>query len=82
MLGVCANPHMGVAKPTLPVFSWDTLPVFFHAASPTPWDASQIATLAKFPLITIEKYAGPFPLKPKHGVRTSQAHIGRKCDMM
>lgn len=59
----------------LPDFSWETTPVFWHAASPTPYNASQIATLAKYPLITIEKYMGPFPLKPRHGEEDNIAAI-------
>ena len=45
----------------MPQFSWDTLPVFTHLASPTPYSQAQLAMLARFPLITIEKYMGPFP---------------------
>eukprot|EP00937_MAST-01D_sp_MAST-1D-sp2_P002542 g2542.t1 len=51
----------------LPDFSWSTLPVFFHAASPTPYTPAQVAVLARYPLVTVEKYMGPFPLKPRHG---------------
>ena len=35
---------------SLPKFSWDTVPVFWHAASPTPYTAAQIAMLAKYVL--------------------------------
>ena len=41
-------PLAGAAQPLLvppgrlPAFSWATVPVFFHAASPTPYNASQV----------------------------------------
>jgi hypothetical protein len=46
----------------LPVFSWDTLPVFTHLSQQTPYTPEQMAVLGRFNLITIEKYMGPFPL--------------------
>ena len=47
--------------PRMPTFSWDRLPVFFHSANCSGrFNASSLATIAKFPLVTLEKYQGPF----------------------
>ena len=61
----------------LPGFSWATVPVFFHAASPTPYNSTQLATLARYPLVTLEKYYGPFPLKPRHGEEDNIAAVAK-----
>jgi hypothetical protein len=46
----------GEAKPLLPAFSWDRIPVFNHMAKPdahlTPDEAKH---LARFPMVTVEK---------------------------
>lgn len=36
--------------------------MFTHLSQQTPYTDEQIKTLARYPLITIEKYMGPFPL--------------------
>ena len=51
-------------------FSWDTVPVFFHSSNYTgPYDDEAIRIMARFPLVTIEKFQGPdsgykYPLNP------------------
>ena len=43
----------------LPQFSWDTLPVFFHSANTSgPYSADAIHVIAKYPMVTIEKWQG------------------------
>jgi hypothetical protein len=45
----------------MPRFSWDTLPVFYHSANCSGlFNASSLATIARYPLVTFEKYTGPF----------------------
>jgi hypothetical protein len=46
----------------LPEFSWDTVPVFAHLANTSGYNSDQVGTLAKFSVVTLEKYLGPFPL--------------------
>ena len=54
---VIASGHPGVA--TLPQFSWDTLPVFFHSAYATgPYSDDSLQTIVKFQMATIEKSMG------------------------
>lgn len=57
-----APPRPPPATVPLPEFSWDTVPVFTHLANMSGYDSAQIATLAKFSMVTLEKYLGPFPL--------------------
>ena len=46
--------------PRPPKFSWDTLPVFIHGSNQTgPINEEAIALMAKFPLVTVEKFQGP-----------------------
>ena len=41
-------------------FSWDHVPVFFHTSNTTgPFNQETLELMAKFPLVTIEKYQGP-----------------------
>lgn len=41
---------------SMPRFSWDTLPVFFHSANSSgPWSEAAVAAIAKFPMATFEK---------------------------
>uniref|UniRef100_A0A1X7VF50 Uncharacterized protein n=1 Tax=Amphimedon queenslandica TaxID=400682 RepID=A0A1X7VF50_AMPQE len=41
----------------LPMFSWDTLPVFFHSGNESGlYSEESIKTIAKFPMVTIEKF--------------------------
>lgn len=43
-----------------PLHSWDTLPVFFHSSSMNlvSWDDADLAVIARFPAVTIEKWQG------------------------
>lgn len=48
-VGVEGTPH-------LPRFSWDTVPAFYHSCNYTgAFTADAIQTIAKFPLVVIEK---------------------------
>jgi hypothetical protein len=41
-------------------FSWDTVPVFFHSDNVTgPWTEESLRIIAKYPIVTTEKYMGP-----------------------
>ena len=43
----------------LPQFSWDTLPVFFHSCNTSgPYSADAISVIAKYAMVTIEKWQG------------------------
>ena len=43
----------------LPQFSWDTLPVFFHSSNTSgPYSADAIRVIAKYSMVTIEKWQG------------------------
>ena len=42
----------------LPEFSWDTMPLYMHVRKATAFTNEEIAYLAKFPLITLEKSTG------------------------
>ena len=45
----------------MPIFSWARLPVFYHSANCSGlFNASSLAIIAKYPLVTFEKYTGPF----------------------
>eukprot|EP00730_Choanoeca_flexa_P011688 TRINITY_DN27588_c0_g1_i1.p1 TRINITY_DN27588_c0_g1~~TRINITY_DN27588_c0_g1_i1.p1 ORF type:complete len:352 (+),score=63.87 TRINITY_DN27588_c0_g1_i1:51-1106(+) len=55
LLSVLALCHAGAP----PRFSWDTLPVFYHAANTSgPFSDEAIQLLAKYPMVTIEKFQG------------------------
>ena len=44
---------------TLPQFSWDTLPVFFHSSNSSgPYSADAIRVISKYSMVTIEKWQG------------------------
>lgn len=45
---------------TLPVFSWDTVPVFFHSSvlNDATFCAADLAVISRFPAVTIEKWMG------------------------
>lgn len=46
-----------VASPQPPLWSWSTLPVFHHASKTVgDYDAAQLAALARYPLVVIEKF--------------------------
>ena len=41
----------------LPMFSWDTLPVYFHSSNASgPYTEESLKTIAKFQMVTIEKW--------------------------
>lgn len=43
----------------LPQFSWSTLPVFFHSSNSSgPYNDDALKTIAKYPMVTIEKWMG------------------------
>ena len=49
----------GSANAALPQFSWDTLPVFFHSANSTgQYNDDALKVIAKFQMVTIEKWMG------------------------
>ena len=49
----------GSASAALPQFSWDTLPVFFHSSNSTgQYNDDALQTIAKFQMVTIEKWMG------------------------
>jgi hypothetical protein len=39
-----------------PAFNWDHVPLFFHAANETWFDAETLTYAASMPLVTIEKF--------------------------
>ena len=50
---------LGSTSAALPQFSWDTLPVFFHSSNSSgPYNNDALKVIAKFPMVTIEKYMG------------------------
>ena len=55
----------------------DTVPVFTHLGNPTPFTPAQLRVLARFPVTTIEKYMGPFPLE---GGRGEEDNVGAVAD--
>ena len=48
---------------TFPSFSWDTLPVTWHGSVNSVWNATELAALAKYAAVTLEKQAGKDYLK-------------------
>lgn len=47
------------SKGALPNFSWDTLPVFFHSSNSSgPYSSEALKVIAKYPMVTIEKWMG------------------------
>ena len=45
--------------PRGPRFSWDTIPCFFHSSNSSgPMSSASLALMAKFPMVTIEKFQG------------------------
>ena len=50
-------PAAAAAGAVLPQFSWDTLPVAFHSANSTgSYTAGQIEQLARYQMVTVEKF--------------------------
>lgn len=55
LLSLLVSPSLA----TLPQFSWDTLPVFFHSSNSSgPYNKKALETIAKFQMATIEKWMG------------------------
>ena len=49
-----------------PRFSWDTIQPFIHLANSSgPFSAEAIAIMAKFPMVTVEKFQGPCAAKSR-----------------
>jgi hypothetical protein len=48
-----------------PAFTWDTLPIFFHGSNASgPVNPGALALMARFPLVTVEKFQGPCGWRP------------------
>ncbi|MDB4265149.1 putative glycoside hydrolase family 15 protein [bacterium] len=45
-------------QPSMPAFSWDTIPRYMHLRKVTAFTSQELAHLATFPLITFEKTTG------------------------
>lgn len=51
--------HACLAQAALPQFSWNTLPVFFHSSNSSgPYNDDALKTIARYPMVTIEKWMG------------------------
>ena len=58
LLAAAAAP-VAISVPHGPKFSWDTLPVFIHSSNASgPISAAGLATMARFPMVTVEKFQG------------------------
>eukprot|EP00117_Sycon_ciliatum_P010254 scpid73363/ scgid12223/ len=56
IVGVVSRQSLADSSPEgFPRFSWATLPVFWHAWGSEPFNASTLAFINRFPLVTIEK---------------------------
>ncbi|KAJ9448857.1 hypothetical protein DIPPA_10058 [Diplonema papillatum] len=59
MLAAFFGAALAVGTFHMPVFSWDTVPVFIHMCDPEgPFNTSELEYLAKFPMVTVEKGQG------------------------
>lgn len=48
-----------------PAFTWETLPIFFHGSNASgPVNPGALALMARFPLVTVEKFQGPCGWRP------------------
>jgi len=48
------------ARPKGPRFSWKTLPIFFHSSNSSgPVNEASLQLMARFPMVTVEKFQGP-----------------------
>lgn len=56
----------------LPPFSWNTLPVAWHGSSLTTFSPDEVSTLARYPVITIEKFQGGRNLPWKGNVTAAE----------
>ena len=63
---MCGSRHAATSYvPKPPKFSWDTMPVFIHGSNQSgPINAEAIHLMAKFPLVTVEKFQGPCGWRP------------------
>ena len=61
-LGIAASPSTSASGVPMPRFSWDTLPVIFHSSNSTApngmYSPEALKVLAKYSVVTIEKYQG------------------------
>ena len=69
VLGCLASISLGDDIP-MPRFSWDTLPVIFHSSNTTApigmYNPAALEILAKYAVVTIEKYQGNDGFFPHH----------------
>ena len=78
-----ADRHASIRRiPTLaPRFSWDTIQPFLHLANASgPFSNEAIAIMARFPMVTIEKFQGPCAATstpPSDSCHEEQLIIGR-----
>ena len=65
-LGSSAHAKLGSSAfdVKMPGFSWSTLPVAYHGASYGNFSTASLATLARFPVVTLEKCQGWKNLRP------------------
>jgi hypothetical protein len=56
----CAHIPTNTACALYPyVLQWDTLPVFFHSSNSSgPYNEESVRLMAKFPMVTVEKFQG------------------------
>ena len=71
---MCGSRHAATSYvPKPPKFSWDTMPVFIHGSNQSgPINAEAIHLMAKFPLVTVEKFQGPCGWRPNASPRCDQ----------
>ena len=66
-----------MATRTVPAFSWDTIPVAFHSsASGAPFSAPQIEELARYSMVTIEKFQDLTAVAPASTLKFPYADAG------
>ena len=65
-VGRAQGVHMqGAPAPRQPSFSWETLPVFIHVGNNSgPFNDAAIDVLAKFAMVTLDKWQGPCGQQP------------------
>eukprot|EP00038_Savillea_parva_P010202 m.188582 g.188582 ORF g.188582 m.188582 type:complete len:501 (+) comp17487_c0_seq1:41-1543(+) len=67
------SPTAGNRPPRAPRFSWDTIPIFIHSSNSSgSVNDDAIALMAKFPLVTIEKFQGTCANSPGVGPQCHQ----------
>ena len=56
---LCCVVHLIVGKVRMPLFSWDTVPVFIHMCNDSgPFNDTTLEYIATYPIVTIEKGQG------------------------